>query len=272
VEHEYFKAFVDGVRREIARRASEEDTARGVRGLLRECLTRGPFLLDCVEGAIDTMNGPPDPPWANPPICEDQEYAFSIRTFYWAPGFANRAHRHDEWTVTGVLHNALTFLTYADTPNGLVVERRIEALARDVGYIASPCIHNVSNDSQDISASLHVFSGVRPDDSQRRTQWYGEDVPARSARAGEMARALKAFVALARGIDHPRRLPVLERLFSLGDPPIKLLAAKAIAPLDGRLAAQRLSELAMLCSASVAEELNRLSHRLRAHARIPERP
>jgi hypothetical protein len=213
------------------------------------------------------MKGPPGSAWANPPLCEDDEFAFSIRLFFWPAGFANHPHRHDDWTVTGVFHNTLTFWTYADTPDGLVVERRIEALGADAGYISSPCIHNVSNESRQISVSLHVFSGTKTQTGGRgRSQWYGE-APAKSNQ-GDRPRALRAFVDAAACIEDSRRTAVLERLFGLAEPSIKLAAAKAIAHIDPRLAAERLDELASLCSDGVAADLLRLSERLRRAADV----
>jgi predicted metal-dependent enzyme (double-stranded beta helix superfamily) len=271
VERDQLNAFVGGVRHEIALGNSQEDTARSVRRLVREYLSSGPFLLDCIEGALDTMNGPLGSAWTNPPLGEDDELAFSIRLFFWPPGFANQPHRHDDWTVTGVFHNTLTFWTYGEAPQGLVVERRIEAFAADAGYISSPCIHNVSNESKQISVSLHVFSGAKTQTGGRgRSQWYGE-APAKSTQ-GDRLRALRAFVEAAARVDDPRRSAVLDRLFGLGDSSIKLAAAKAIARLDPALGAERLDELAALCSDGVAAELHRLSKRLRAAAEVSREP
>jgi len=259
VEAEQLRAFVAGVRGEIIQGSSQDATARAVRRLLQAQLATAAFPLDCIETALDKMSDSPDALWNNPPLWEDYECAFLIRVFFWTPGFANQPHRHDEWTVTGVLHNALTFHTYLETASGLVVDRRIEASAGDVGYISSPCTHNVSNDTQGISVSLHVFSGVHAAESDGGDV-YGEAQV--SLKRAERARALGAFVELARCLDGPRRLSVLERIFGLGDPPVKLASAKAIAPLDPELAALRLGELAGLCSASVADELNRFARRL----------
>lgn len=253
----------------MARGASQDSTARAVRSLLRRSLTSQPFRLDCAEVSLASMREAPGSPWHNPPLDEDDEFAFHLRLFFWSPGFANQAHRHDEWTVTGVVHNTLTFMTYAETPSGLEVERRIRAVAGEVGYISSPCIHNVANESDRASVSLHVFSGVKSTGAAHRLSQSDGAIPTRVPETPNRHLALRSLIEVASLIESPRRLPILDRIFKLGDPAIKLAAAKAIAPLDPELGAERLYELATQCSAAVAEELRRLAERLRGRAEHP---
>ena len=253
---------MDAVRAQILSHASAENTARAVRGELRHYLAQEDFKFECMCRALAQFERASK--WENPPLWDD-ELGFDVRMFYWPPGFANQAHRHDDWTATGVFDNALTFLTYQETQGGLVVERRFQARAADAGYISSPCIHNVANDSAEPSISLHVFSGTRTATGRGRTHWHGL---ARSERRYGQGRdvALRALTRASTRFEPSRRLALLTRIFESGSPALKLVAAKAAAPVAPARAAQWLDELAPHCSVDTSAELARLSQRLRASA------
>lgn len=267
-----FQEFVDGVRVRSAGSDDGAQVARRVREWLRQALVSPRFAFDCIERVLATM-GPLGTPWRNLTVHDDDEVGYNVRVFYWAPGFANRPHQHacdgHSWTVTGVLHNALTFLTYEEKDGQLAVERRIESLAGDAGYIVTPCIHNVANETKSTSVSVHLFRGPKTATGRGYSTWYGGapsaaiDAEAAGAGSDHRERALSAFVSIAAKLDEERRLMVLDRAFSLGSLAVKLSVAKALARVNSDLAAEKLDVLAPLCPPHVARELERLGQNLR---------
>jgi predicted metal-dependent enzyme (double-stranded beta helix superfamily) len=177
--------FVAAVARNIITATSTDLLARSVRSLLSEALNSDDFVLDCIEQGIRTLE-PYLPSWTNPPIVDDDTHHFSIRLVYWPPQFVNEPHEHTFWTVTGVFHNELKFMTYLGNVDGpLVVEREIEGRRGDVGYIVPPCVHSVGNHSNEPSISIHVFSGpklVKGSYERGQTTWHGLDPKSESSK------------------------------------------------------------------------------------------
>jgi predicted metal-dependent enzyme (double-stranded beta helix superfamily) len=138
---------------------------------VRRALRDPAMLSDCVERAVDAL----DPAQAKtrfPTIHRDDARRLRIRLFVWPPGFAEAPHRHDHWTVTGVLHNRLRFRTFrADTLQGdaLIVDKDIAAGPGDVGLICTPCVHDVVNPTTEPSLSLHLFHKAADDEPSART-------------------------------------------------------------------------------------------------------
>jgi len=274
-----FGEFVEQVNNELQASAEPGRAPRAVRTQLRAALSRTGFAVDCVElvlGTMESMAGR----WRSPPIYDDEKHQYAIRLFYWPPGFENSPHRHEDWTVTGVMHNALTFRTYNDVNGSLVEDKHLECRAGDVGYIDTPCIHNVANGSERESISIHIFSGAKItftdaagelETRRGRSAWHrasateADRVPDQVGGADfERARqrALSTFTSLLSGTSDPRRAALLERVFVLGALPVKLSVVKALAVADTARAAVKAHELAALCSADVGRELARIGDSL----------
>jgi quercetin dioxygenase-like cupin family protein len=279
-----FGEFVEQVNNELRASAEPGRVPRAVRNQLRAALSRIGFAVDCVELVLGTMESK-EGPWRSPPIYDDEKHQYAVRLFYWPPGFENSAHRHEDWTVTGVMHNALRFRTYNDVNGALVEDKRLDCRAGDVGYIDTPCIHNVANESERESISIHIFSGAKVtftdpagelETRRGRSAWHRasaqvEGAPDQVGVAGfERARqrALSTFTSLLSGTADPRRAPLLERVFALGSLPLKFSVVKALAVADTARAAVKAHELAALCSADVGRELARIGDKLAraAHA------
>ena len=270
-----FGEFVEHVDTDLRALSDPRRAARVGRNQVRAALSRTAFLGDCVALVLGTMESQAGR-WRSPPIYDDETHQYSIRLFYWPPGFENGAHRHDDWTVTGVLHNELRFRTYNEEQGNLVEDKRLECRAGDVGYIDTPCIHNVANKSERESISIHIFSGPKltVTDSageveirRGRSMWYRASAAEADAAPDQVGgadlerarqRALSAFTSLLSGTDDPRRAALLERVFALGTLPVKFSVVKALAVADTVRAAIKTHELAALCSADVGRELARI--------------
>lgn len=241
---------------------SVEALARGVRAALREHIVSPGFQLDCLERMLSSPAlADPELVWGNPPIHADRRLNYQFRIFFWGPGYANSPHRHNTWSVTGVLHDQCNVFIYAagsspsSDPESFVVERRIVARAGEVGYLLPGCTHSVGNPGDSISATFHVFSASR-DVEQRDndTIWY----PTRRAKGGfkdGRFRALRGSVEMLAKIQSPRSLRLLDRILQVGGPKIRLACIRAITAIDPSHALSRSGEFYALLPASSHEDL-----------------
>jgi hypothetical protein len=244
------------------RAESVEALARGVRTALREHILSPGFQLDCLERMLSSPAlADPELMWGNPPIHADRRLNYQFRMFFWGPGYANSPHRHNTWSVTGVLHDQCSVFIYAaaggpgSDPESFVVERRIVARAGEVGYLLPGCTHSVGNPGDSISATLHVFSDSRDvEQRQKDTIWY----PTRRARGGfkdGRFRALRGSVEMLAKIQSPRSLELLDRILQVGWPRIRLACIRAMTAVDPPHALSRRGEFYALLPASSHEEL-----------------
>lgn len=275
-----FGEFVEQVGNELRTSTESGRAPRAVRNQLRAALSRPAFAVDCVDLVLGTMESQQEGRWRSPPIYDDEEHQYAVRLFYWPPGFENSPHRHEDWTVTGVMHNALRFRTYNEVQGDLVEDKRLECRAGDVGYIDTPCIHNVANKSERESISIHIFSGPKVtftdsagevETRRGRSAWHRASAAQAAGVPDQLGgadferarqRALTTFASLLSAADDPRRAALLERVFALGALPVKLSVVKALAVLDTTRAAVKARELAALCSADVGRELARIGDSL----------
>jgi hypothetical protein len=197
--------------------------------------------------------------------------------FHWVPGLTNTPHRHDYWTVTGVLHNNLHFHTFQLAPDQktLIPDKTIDAWAGDVGYICTPCIHNVANPSRAPSLSLHIFNhpgsaeggvelvefaleGTQPQPGSR-------PVPTPTGVGREaLLSVCAAMLAQAPGVTI---MPMLDRIFALGGARAKLAAVKAMCAIDPSHAAERARAMSGQIEGPLSDRLRRVSE---AVLRAPE--
>jgi predicted metal-dependent enzyme (double-stranded beta helix superfamily) len=267
--------FAEDVARAICRSTETSPVATRVRLLLTEALRESEFVLDCADAAAAALaSSTPSRPWDNPPIVDDDESAFSVRLIYWPARSGNCPHRHTFWTVTGVLANELTFITYAEPPPGrapATVEREFHGRSGEVGVVLPPCIHRVFNPSDGPSISVHVFSGPRAAAPAARsryerglTTWFdgeGEgDADAPPLRTAPDI--LAALIGVLDTVASPRVVPIADRLFGVGDLASKLACTKVLSRYDPRLASERLFEVAAECRGPDGPRLRALARRL----------
>lgn len=244
------------------RAESVEALARGVRTALRERIVSPGFQLDCLERILSSPAlADPELVWGNPPIHADGRLNYQFRIFFWGPGYANSPHRHNTWSVTGVLHDQCSVFIYAATsgpdsdPESFAVERQLVARAGEAGYLLPGCTHSVGNPGDSISATFHIFSMSR-DVEQRDndTIWY----PVRRARGGfkdGRFRALRGSAEMLAKIQSPRSLGLLDRILQVGGPRIRLACIRAMTAIDPSHAQSRRREFYALLPASSHEEL-----------------
>lgn len=250
-------------------------TVRAVRQSLIQALADPEFGLACLERVLDGFE-PSHVGWRYPKIHRDPIRAYSICIFNWPPGLSNAPHRHDTWTVTGVLHNSLRFNTFRVESGGatLTPEKRLDARPGEVGYICTPCIHNVENPSAAPSLSIHIFNHPQTGSAAMELVEYQMEgtipQPTGPARAAldDMIRedVLASCVTMIGAHVHPRSLPLLDRILDLAHARARLLAIKAMSGLDPLHAADRARALAEQMGGRFGDQLRQASEAILQHA------
>lgn len=264
---ERLAAFVDAVSADIGRR-DDREVALAVRGLVSEALADERFVLDVVDVASAAMV-PAIAQWDNPPIVDDEALEYSMRIIYWPAGTSNQPHRHTCWTVTGVLWNELIFSTYkpsaGDRPPA-AIDQRFHGRRGDVGFIVPPCIHSVANPSTASSLSLHVFSGPKTEAAgsheRGRTTWFGRVPDVTRGESRPASEIVEPLAELLGAVRDPGAVPILERLFDVGDLGSRLACVKALSRHDAVLAGHRLLEVTADCGPQDRGPLQRLASTL----------
>ena len=240
---------VEEVDRAHATAGSIEELARSTRDAVSGRIRGREFLLDCVERIVDSVAAAseenPTLRGGGPDLHVNGPLRYRFKVFFWAPGFESAPHQHNTWGVTGVLHNRSSVVLYRNEgesdPLGarLVPERKFSAGAGEVGYLLPPCVHSVGNPGDSISATLHVFTdSAEEDQRQNDTVWYPKP-GGKSPTKGPRYNALRGCAEILAHIDDARSMLLLERIFDLGGPYVKLVCAKAMAAIDPRSAAAR---------------------------------
>jgi hypothetical protein len=225
---------------------SVEALARSARDALARRIKARDFRLDCVERIVNSVASNAVLRGGGPDLHVNERLNYRFKVFFWDPGFVSAPHQHNTWGITGVLHNGSSVLLY-----------RKEDGPGEVGYLVPPCIHSVGNPGDSISATFHLFSDsadeeLRPND----TIWYPK--PGGKAPAGKKPRygVLRGSAEMLARIDDARSLRLLERIFSLGGPHIKLICVKAMAAIDPQRTASRRNEF----HASLPDNLHEALH------------
>lgn len=198
------------------------------------------FVHSCIERALLSMeNGRSR--WRNPPIDSDIDAGYIIRMIYWPARYRSDIHRHNLWTVTGVIYNSIEVVKYdADGVNEIA---RFSGGVGAVGKVVPPCVHAAENNTDVPAVTLAVFSRSPPQSrAGAEVDWITDTEEAKYA-AGAYERALRAFVFMMNGSSGPDTLDLLDKVFDLARPSLQLLAVKAIAQIDPARAVRRLTEI-----------------------------
>lgn len=246
-----------------AQRHDCHETARQVRRLTREALSRDSFRLACVERMVASIEQS-DGPWRNAPLYTAHPPSLVMRVFYWPPGQSNRPHLHGAWTVTGVLYNEIVVETFADPdPVRAALQgpsQRIVARAGETGYLIPPRVHSLSNQSGTDSATLHVFSlEGEADAGAGEGLLKNPSAPVAATRIDARRHALRTMSGMLMGIRGESAADLLERIFAIGDPTVKLQAVKALLAHDVSRAYARSRELEAILRGRDREVLSRIN-------------
>jgi predicted metal-dependent enzyme (double-stranded beta helix superfamily) len=249
---------------------SDADTLRAAAHHLRDTLTREAFICECFSRWSESIRVE-GRTWFNPPLKIGRS-ALSMRLLFWPPGFHNEAHRHEYWTITGIVENWLTFVRYEASQNGGhqgVQYARFIGYAGDAGFVLPGGLHRVLNNSRRTSASLHISTravpGPRPRAVARNRCTHHPAFALIDGPRLELNEALTCVVGCIDRFSSCDPCDVLDKIFGRGDSKTKLLCIKAIARRSTARAGRKLRELADSFGGSKAAELRSLARAL-AHS------
>lgn len=225
----------------LASSATDDERVRSVGAILPNFISSPEFLHACIERVALTMQCGRTH-WRNPAFDEDIETGYLARMIFWPAHYRGDVHRHNLWTVTAVLYNEIDVVLF--DPTGSTEVSRFHGTKGAVGRVAPPCVHAAENNSNVPSVTLAIFCRQSP--KERRgpeVEWITTTQESKYA-AGGFNRALRAFVFIINENRCAKSLELLDMVYSLADPSLKLLVAKAIAQIDPRRAARRLDDIA----------------------------
>ena len=151
--------------------------------------------------------------------------------------------------------------------------QRVDARAGDVGFICTPCIHNVENPSAAPSLSLHIFSHARTANATIELIEYpmnGTVSQPRITVSADPNGAVREYVLascaeMIGAHSHPRSLPLLDRVLTLAQARARLVAVKAMSGLDPLHAADRACTLAEQVGGKLGDRLRQASETILQH-------
>jgi hypothetical protein len=240
------------------------ETAKAVRGLTQRALASPEFIFGCAERIVTSMENSRRP-WRNPPLWQSAEPPLQLRVFYWPPGQTSDPHFHGQWTTTGVLHNEVFVETF-DSDQDAEANRAAKSFSAkvgEVGYLMPPCIHRVSNPSNSLSATLHVFSesaaegkrlpeGKRIDLAPRPLQLDNRKSPV-------VQRALHLIMRMLDGNDSPAVVDLLVRAFALAGLGTRVQIVKVLVPRNAAAAYSLSRELEQSLSGIDREKISSIN-------------
>lgn len=241
--HDVYDEFTKKLISSLVNTDSDQERVNTVGAILAVYLPMSDFMHSCVDRALLALeNGRSR--WRNPPIDSDIEAGYVMRMIYWPANYRSDIHRHNLWTVTGVLYNSIEVVTYDEL--GISELARYKGKVGAVGKVIPPCVHAAENNTDVPSVTLAVFcrqpAKLR---SGPEVEWITDTEEAKYS-AGAFERALRAFVFMINDAPGPMSLRLLDKIYDLARPSLQLLVIKAIAQLDVGRAIRRLEDLEYL--------------------------
>ncbi|MBE0420546.1 hypothetical protein EI165_10480 [Pseudoalteromonas nigrifaciens] len=215
------------------------EKASEIRLLVQEMLTDTSFLMSCIDQAISNFEQYPNLR-PHPPLFISMEHQFAVHLIYWPAGHKNSPHMHSTWGTTGVFFNEIVIETFNTAGNSenpeLTIDNRFDAKRGEAGYLLPLCVHRVSNETNQPSASLHLFgTDDKNEPAQSSTVWYGDNV---GMPGDSKARAMGIFCEMLISISGDQSKGLLIRVFALACNETKLRIVKGISERDIELSYQ----------------------------------
>ena len=151
----------------------------------------------------------------------------------WPAFYENNPHQHKTWSVTGVIHNQLDINTFNffQNPQRLQRDRAMAAYFGEAGFLMPGCIHQVSNPSHELSASIHIFNNLDINHREDNAIWYPSPRKYNLSK-GLTERTLTACLNIAANCKSDRALLLLNHIYQLAPLHVKFMAAQAIHGFD----------------------------------------
>ncbi|OKP02824.1 hypothetical protein [Xenorhabdus thuongxuanensis] len=256
--------FAKRINYEITSAQSMFDMINNIRNIMSVAITDELFLNDCINELIENIKNTININEIKP-LYVDHNNKWRMNIFLWNPKSENQPHQHNTWSVSGVMHNKIKIKIYKKTNEELSVIDELIAIEGKTGYLIPPCIHALGNpDLSEYSITLHVFcdSELRKD-KNGDTIWLGKNDPRDNIdHSIVVLRNLTSCLLLTDKLSPNFKFNILEKIFPLGTPSIKLQSYKKMIRLDISKAEKYSSQLESVLSGDILIRVKEINAKL----------
>ncbi|KAA1177323.1 hypothetical protein [Photorhabdus heterorhabditis] len=227
-------SFVNLINHEIINKNSIENMITMLRKITSRAVKNDEFIESCINKILNNVEKY-NKTSTYLPIYIDENNKWRMNLFLWNPKSENQPHLHNTWSVSGIVYNKMFIKIYKNDDHKLIVSHHIYAQEGDTGYLIPPCIHALGNpDENNYSITLHIFSdSEQKNDRNGDTVWLGDNDPRDGINHYALSiRGLIICNLLIDRIKNTSKFSILERIFKLGTPAIKLNSYKKMINID----------------------------------------
>lgn len=233
------KQLYDSIEQVLSNQEISIGQLRLLRDILKEFLSKEEFRLDCVEAVLSSLENSQtlNEQWIAPHLYYHEQLKYSVRIIFWPAFYDNNPHKHKTWSITGVLDNNLNINTYQmlEDNKRLKKERQIAALSGEAGYLSPGCIHSVSNPTEELSATIHIFNNIDASNPEENAVWYPSPRKYNLTK-GLVERALTSCINIISKTNNDRSFDILKRIYTQQPLITKLLSIRHMYLYDSELA------------------------------------
>lgn len=198
------------------------DVPQSIRQRLQAELQSPDLYFSCAERLLRQVLVDPD----SRVLYADPQSRYTLQLFVWPPGFGNRPHLHNNWTVSAVFTNSLLVFRSTISEADCLSSQPLLATAGSAGILIPPQFHCLRNATEAPSVTFHVFSsGPTPDQGLSHTER-----PSGQSRINN-----SGLLAIARAVSRyadPRRIDIIRAAFAVAGESTKLELVKLMAQVD----------------------------------------
>ncbi|MEQ1977102.1 hypothetical protein [Xenorhabdus sp. SGI240] len=245
--------FTKKINHEITSAQSVPDMINNIRSIVSIAIVNEFFLNDCVNELIENTKNIINLNESKP-LYIDYKNKWRMNIFLWNPKSENQPHQHNTWSVSGVMHNKIKIKIFEKVNKEITINKELIASEGKTGYLIPPCIHTLGNpDLSEYSVTLHIFcdSDMRTD-KNGDTIWLGKNDPHDNIDYSMVAlRNLTSCLLISDKLNSDLQFDILEKIFTLGTPSIKLKSYKKMIRLDVNKSEKYSSKLESVLSGDI---------------------
>ncbi|MBD2795217.1 hypothetical protein ID856_01510 [Xenorhabdus sp. 18] len=245
--------FVKKINHEITSVQSMPDMINNIRNIVSISIVDEVFLYDCVNELIENTKNILNIN-ERKPLYINYENKWRMNIFLWNPKSENQPHQHNTWSVSGIMHNKIKIKIFEKINEKISVSKELIASEGQTGYLIPPCIHTLGNpDLFEYSVTLHVFcdSDLKTDKNSD-TIWLGKRDPRDNIDYSIVVlRNLTSCLLISDKLSSDLQFDILEKIFTLGSPSIKLKSYKKMIRLNVNKAEKYSSQLESVLSGDI---------------------
>lgn len=125
-----------------------------IRKRMQAALASDEFYVDCAQVLLGQIVSKPGCRF----LFADPLERYTLQVFCWPIGFGNDPHRHDTWTVSGVMMSSLMVFRSSVSEADCLASEPLVAAPGQVGILVPPQFHCLRNIGSETAITFHVFS------------------------------------------------------------------------------------------------------------------